>query len=99
MLKKNISINKVDEYARKELGKHYIHSLGHGIGLDIHEYPRISFKNKEKLGNNICFTVEPGIYNKFGIRIEDSLVKLKNKIKILTPFTKNLIAINNKVYK
>ena len=99
MLKKNVSINKVDEYARKELGKHYIHSLGHGIGLDIHEYPRISVNNKEKLSNKICFTIEPGIYNKFGIRIEDSLIKSNNKIKVLTPFTKNMIAINNKVYK
>ena len=99
MLNKNPPINKVDEYARKELGKHYIHSLGHGVGLDIHEYPRISVKNKEKLENNICFTIEPGIYNKFGIRIEDTMIKLNNKIKILTPFTKGLITINNKVYK
>ena len=94
-------INVVDEYARKELGKEFIHSLGHGIGLDIHETPRISYKNKSKLQSKVCFTIEPAVYknNKYGIRIEDSLVKINNKVKILTPLTKELIIINNKVYK
>lgn len=101
MFRKNKKINIVGGFAKKELGKEFIHSLGHGIGLKIHESPKISFKTKKYLQNNVCFTIEPGIYRKgkFGIRIEDSLVKKNNKIKVLTPLTKKLIIINKKVYK
>lgn len=101
MLKGNNKISDTDNYVRKTLGKNYIHSLGHGIGVDIHELPIVSINNKNTIKNNECFTVEPGVYypGKYGIRIEDSLVKLKNKLRILTPVTKKMLIINNKLYK
>jgi Xaa-Pro aminopeptidase len=88
-------------YARKILGKEFIHSLGHGVGKRIHQPPNINSKNNSLIENGTCFTVEPGVYRKkkYGIRIEDTLVKLNNKFKILTPLTKELIIINKKLYK
>ncbi len=101
LCKKNEPIDMIDTYARKHLGNAYVHSLGHGIGIDVHEEPRISFRNKNKLQNGNCFTIEPGVYypGKFGIRIEDDLVKLGGKLSILTPFTKKLIIIKKGHYK
>src|SRR3989344_672353 len=60
--------------AKKVLGKDFVHSLGHGIGIDIHEKPNLNEKSKEKLTSNMAYTVEPGIYNKYGIRIEDVIL-------------------------
>ena len=75
-------------------GKYFIHSTGHGIGLEVHELPTISYRSETKLKENMAITVEPGIYipNKFGVRIEDSLI-VKDKLIILHKFTKDLIAI------
>ena len=73
-------------------GPHFIHSTGHGIGLDVHENPNISAKNKEKLKKGMAITVEPGIYipKKFGVRIEDSLI-VKDSASVMHKFTKDLI--------
>jgi Xaa-Pro aminopeptidase len=94
--KLNLTPFEIDTYVRQILGKEYIHSLGHGVGLDIHENPGISILNKEKIVENAVFTIEPGVYfeNKYGIRIEDTVVKQKNTIKALTLFTKELIIID-----
>ena len=75
-------------------GPHFIHSTGHGIGLDVHESPNISAKNKEKLKKGMAITVEPGIYipKKFGVRIEDSLI-VKDRAAVMHKFTKDLIVI------
>ena len=75
-------------------GSHFIQSTGHGIGLDVHENPNISGKNKEKLKKNMAITVEPGIYipKKIGVRIEDSLI-VKNRADVMHKFTKDLIII------
>jgi Xaa-Pro aminopeptidase len=76
--------SEVDKIARdvvqnSEFKDLFIHSTGHGVGLDIHEFPNISSKSDVILEDNMIFTIEPGIYipNKFGIRIEDMVV-LKN---------------------
>lgn len=65
--------------AEKKLDKYFIHSLGHGTGLEIHELPNLSPKSKDILENNMVFSIEPGVYipKLGGIRIED-LVYLKN---------------------
>jgi Xaa-Pro aminopeptidase len=66
-------------------GKYFIHSTGHGVGLDIHEFPVISQKSKTIIEDNMVFTIEPGIYlaQKFGVRIEDTVVMKNGKAQIL----------------
>jgi len=66
-------------------GKYYIHSTGHGVGLDIHEMPYISSMSKTTIEDNMVFTIEPGIYipNEFGIRIEDMVVMRNGRVEVL----------------
>lgn len=98
-VKPNVNTKDVDFACRKYIedkkyGKYFIHSTGHGIGLEVHELPNVSFRSDTRLKENMAITVEPGIYipNKFGIRIEDSLI-VKQKPIILHKFTKNLVTI------
>ncbi len=74
--------------------KYFIHSTGHGIGLEVHEPPWLRMKNHEILQKNMAITVEPGIYlpNKFGVRIEDSVI-VNKKVNVLNKYTKDLIII------
>jgi len=92
---KSIEIGKeiceIDKIAREVIskagyGKYFVHSLGHGVGLDIHEWPYVNSRNKMKIKEGMVFTIEPGIYlpNEFGIRIEDMvMVTLDGKIEVL----------------
>ena len=75
-------------------GPHFIHSTGHGIGLDVHESPNITSKSTTKLKKDMVVTVEPGIYipNKFGVRIEDSVI-VRDRPIIMHKFTKDLVVI------
>ena len=98
-VKPNVSCKDVDLACRKFIedknyGKYFIHSTGHGIGLEVHEVPTVSHQSETLLKENMAITVEPGIYipNKFGIRIEDSLI-VKQKQIIMHKFTKELITI------
>ena len=98
-VKPNVDCKDVDSACRKYIeernfGKYFIHSTGHGIGLEVHELPTISYKSETKLQENMAITVEPGIYmeHKFGIRIEDSLI-VKQKPIVLHKFTKDLITV------
>ena len=72
-----------------------IHSLGHGVGLEIHERPFISYKNDNQLKENMVVTDEPGIYlpGKFGVRIEDTVLITKFGCINLTKSEKNYIII------
>ena len=98
-VKPGVSCKEVDNACRKYIhehnyGKYFIHSTGHGIGLEVHELPNISQRSKTKLKKNMAITVEPGIYipKKFGVRIEDSLI-VKEKPLLLHKFTKDLVII------
>ena len=73
-----------------------IHSLGHGVGLNIHESPFISIKNDSILKENMVLTNEPGIYipGNFGIRIEDTLLVTKKGARTLTESTKECIILS-----
>jgi Xaa-Pro aminopeptidase/Xaa-Pro dipeptidase len=75
--------------------KQFIHSTGHGIGLDVHEPPWVRTKNDEVLQKNMAVTVEPGIYleGKFGVRIEDSILVTDGKPQVLNKFTKDLVVL------
>ncbi len=78
----------------KEWGidEYFGHSLGHGVGLDIHENPRLSSRSPDILKENMIVTVEPGIYipDEFGVRIEDTVAVEKNGARRLTTSTKEL---------
>ncbi len=96
-VKPKVSCKSVDDACRnyiqaKSYGKYFIHSTGHGIGLDVHELPNISNRSNTNLEKNMAITVEPGIYipKKFGIRIEDSLI-VKDRPFIMHKFSKDLI--------
>lgn len=75
------SSRDVDAVARNVIdaagyGDCFVHSLGHGIGLEVHEWPRLTRHTDDTLPANIAVTVEPGVYvsKRFGIRIEDTVV-------------------------
>ena len=72
-----------------------VHSLGHGVGLDIHELPVITHKNDTNLKENMIITNEPGIYipGNFGVRIEDTVLVTNGKAEPLTRSPKNLIEL------
>ena len=98
-VKPNIDCKDVDSACRKYIeeknyGQYFIHSTGHGIGLEVHEFPTVSYRSNTKLKENMAITVEPGIYieNKFGIRIVDSLI-VKDRPIIMHKFTKDLLTI------
>ena len=70
----------------KEWGSRFIHSLGHGVGIDIHENPYLSPISEESMEENMVFTIEPGLYIPAlgGARTEDLVVIQKGEIKVLT---------------
>ncbi|MGN0550412.1 MAG: M24 family metallopeptidase [Acutalibacteraceae bacterium] len=76
-------------------GEFYKHATGHGVGLDIHEEPRLSPKVGTILSSGMIVTVEPGIYlpGKFGVRIEDMVCVTKNGAANLTNISKELVII------
>jgi Xaa-Pro aminopeptidase len=91
---------EVDEAARGVLRKagldrYFTHSTGHGVGLEIHESPRIAKELKTVLVPGMVVTIEPGIYiaGKFGIRIEDMVVVTDRAPRVLTPAPKALIEL------
>lgn len=88
--KTGMKAKEIDALARnviKEAGyeEYFVHSTGHGVGLDIHEHPFINAKNDVIIEDNMVFTIEPGIYlpNEFGVRIEDTIVMQNGKAIIL----------------
>ena len=81
---------QIDALAREVIekagfGKYFVHSTGHGVGLDIHEMPYISARSKTRIEDGMVYTVEPGIYipGEFGIRIEDTVVMRQGRAEIL----------------
>lgn len=98
--KAGVTCGQVDAACRdliRERGyeKYFIHSTGHGIGLDVHEPPWLRMKNEEVLKENVAVTVEPGIYleNKFGVRIEDSIIVTGGRPKVMHRYTKDLVEL------
>jgi Xaa-Pro aminopeptidase len=99
-VKPGVSVSEVDTAARKllrrkNLAKYFTHSTGHGVGLEIHEAPRLAPGQSDRLRPGMVITVEPGVYipKKWGIRIEDMVVVTDAGCEVLTPSSKELIAI------
>jgi len=95
-----VSCAEVDETARsilrsKGLAEAFSHSTGHGVGLEIHEPPRIGVEQKTRLDPGMVVTIEPGIYlpGQFGIRIEDMVTVTRSGCEVLTAATKALIEL------
>ena len=89
-------VSKMVENDFKINGFELVHSLGHGVGLDIHEIPFINGKNDGVLKANMTVTSEPGIYipNRFGVRIEDTVLITKSGCINLTKSDKNYIIVD-----
>ena len=95
-----VSVGEVDAAARKVLrkaglGRYFTHSTGHGVGLEIHEAPRVAAGQKEVLKPGMVITIEPGVYfpGKWGVRIEDMVVVSESGCEVLTPTGKDFLAV------
>ncbi len=90
----------VDEAARSLLaragwGKYFSHSTGHGVGIEIHEGPRVAKGQKQKLESGMVITIEPGVYlpGRFGVRIEDMVRVTDTGAEVLTPVHKGWLEL------
>jgi Xaa-Pro aminopeptidase len=99
-VKPGATCGDVDKAARDVLkkagfGKFFTHSTGHGVGLEIHELPRVAAGQQTRLEPGMVITIEPGVYlpGKFGIRIEDMVAITNTGHQILTPVTKGWIEL------
>jgi Xaa-Pro aminopeptidase len=99
-VKPGTTAGAVDHAARQVLRRHkldrfFTHSTGHGVGLEIHEPPRLGKTQEETLQPGMVITIEPGVYlpDKGGIRIEDMVLVTKTGCQVLTPVSKVLMEI------
>ena len=99
-VREGVSTNQVDAAARNVLRKanlerEFVHSTGHGLGLEIHEAPRIGKKDKTRLKAGMVITIEPGAYVEGvgGVRIEDTVLVTKTGCEVLTPTPKELMIL------
>ncbi len=100
VVKAGVPAADVDRAARKVIddagyGKYFGHATGHGVGLDIHESPAVSYRGNEILRAGMIITDEPGIYlpDRFGVRIEDILCVTDTGYENLVSLPKELIIL------
>lgn len=90
---------ELDEWVRAQLGADadlFIHTLGHGVGPEVHELPRIGRQSEEVLVSGMVVTCEPGVYvpGEYGIRIEDQLVVREGAPDVLTTVPRKLLVVD-----
>jgi Xaa-Pro aminopeptidase len=97
-----VTVAEVDAAARKVLrkaglGRYFTHSTGHGVGLEIHEAPRVAAGQEEVLRPGMVITIEPGVYfpGKWGVRIEDMVAVSEGGCEVLTPTSKEFLTIGS----
>jgi Xaa-Pro aminopeptidase len=102
VVRPGIAVGEVDVAARKVLkksglGRYFTHSTGHGVGLEIHEGPRVADGQREFLQPGMVITIEPGVYfpGKWGVRIEDMVAVTAGGCEVLTPTSKELLAVSS----
>lgn len=102
-VREGITTRAVDSAARDTIrdagyGEFFGHGTGHGVGLDVHEEPRVSWARSEKVSRGMVFTVEPGIYmpGTGGVRIEDMVAVGTEKTVVLTTLGRELEIINRR---
>jgi Xaa-Pro aminopeptidase len=95
-----IPVCAIDDAARKvlrkaRLARYFTHSTGHGVGLEIHETPRVAAGQQEILQPGMVITIEPGVYfpGKWGVRIEDMVAVTVGGCEVLTPTSKDFLAV------
>ncbi|GAA4869406.1 Xaa-Pro peptidase family protein [Saccharopolyspora cebuensis] len=93
-------VREVDAAAREVIteagyGERFLHGLGHGVGLEIHEAPTLSQRGAGRIAERMAVTVEPGVYltGRGGVRIEDTLVVRPSTPELLTLTTRELVAV------
>jgi Xaa-Pro aminopeptidase len=96
-MKEGVLCRRIDDIARSYIekggfGAHFLHGTGHGVGLDVHEAPRLAKQSEDILTAGMVVTVEPGIYisDIWGIRIEDTVLIKENGCEVLTKMSKDL---------
>jgi Xaa-Pro aminopeptidase len=99
-VREGVTAALVDRKARQSLkaealDKAFVHSTGHGLGLEIHEPPRLGKKDKTRLVAGMVITIEPGVYieGTGGIRIEDTVLVTRTGCEVLTPTPKELLLL------
>jgi Xaa-Pro aminopeptidase len=99
-VKPGISLKELDGIARRHIedkgyGKYFGHGLGHGVGLEVHEKPTVSFRSEQIAGEGMVFTIEPGIYipDWGGVRIEDTVVVTQDGYRLITKVPKELMVL------
>ena len=97
-IKPGVTAAEVDAAARNVIekagyGEYFNHRLGHGIGMDVHEFPSIMAGNDLVIEEGMCFSIEPGIYipGKVGVRIEDCGHVSKSGFEVFTQTPKELL--------